>query len=231
MSLLRAPSFCTPSMALFLSLGMAVVSGTEAAGAAGAAGVHDRYRWRDSQGNLFYSDSIPPDAVRFGYDVIGPLGMVKKHVERALTPDERMKADADQKTALMAQKEADEKARMDRQILTSFPDEVELKRSHEAALAQFDQQMAAFRSNLASQERALSEALGNAADRELTAGKVTEAQLTAIATSQARLAEQRKVGQKLADERDALVKKLDAELAHYRALKAQQAAEHADDTH
>jgi hypothetical protein len=51
-----------------------------------------RYKWRDAEGNLHYTDSLPADAGVRGYDVINAQGVMVKRVEPARTPEQR-KAD------------------------------------------------------------------------------------------------------------------------------------------
>src|SRR5690606_28262313 len=41
---------------------------------------HNRYKWRDAQGNLHYSDSLPAEAARMGYEVVNSHGIVIKRV-------------------------------------------------------------------------------------------------------------------------------------------------------
>ena len=53
--------------------------------AAGPSGVHNRYKWTDGEGNLHYSDALPPEAVKYGYEIVSPQGVVIKHVDRPKT--------------------------------------------------------------------------------------------------------------------------------------------------
>ena len=62
-----------------------------------------RYKWRDEAGNLHYSDSVPPEATRLGYEVVNQQGVVIRRVERAKTEAELAAAKA------TADKLADEK--------------------------------------------------------------------------------------------------------------------------
>ena len=57
-----------------------------AASLAQAAGTgHTQYKWRDASGALHYSDSLPPEAAKSGYEVVNGQGLVIKRVERAKT--------------------------------------------------------------------------------------------------------------------------------------------------
>ncbi|MER3546553.1 MAG: DUF4124 domain-containing protein, partial [Rhodanobacteraceae bacterium] len=81
------------------------------------------YRWRDAQGGLHYSDSMPPDAVRFGYDIVNDQGLLVRHVDREKTPAERAAAAAQAEREAAAKRAADSQALADRQLLAAYPNE------------------------------------------------------------------------------------------------------------
>ena len=97
------------------------------------SGVHDRYKWKDAQGNLHYDDALPAEAVQFGYDVVNKSGMVVKHVDRAKTAEE-LKTDKEAAAILAADKKtAEEQAQHDQQMLAAYPNEQDLTRRNRAA--------------------------------------------------------------------------------------------------
>ena len=63
--------------------------------ASAADGKHNRYKWTDAEGNLHYSDVLPAEAVKYGYEIVSPQGVIVKHVDRAKTADERTAAKAE----------------------------------------------------------------------------------------------------------------------------------------
>ena len=67
------------------------------AGVASAADTtkHNRYKWTDAEGNLHYSDALPAEAVKYGYEIVSPQGVIIKHVDRAKTAEERTAAKAE----------------------------------------------------------------------------------------------------------------------------------------
>ena len=56
---------------------------------------HNRYKWNDGEGNLHYADALPPEAVKYGYEIVSAQGVVIKHVDRPKTSEERAAAKAD----------------------------------------------------------------------------------------------------------------------------------------
>src|SRR5258708_25055920 len=110
--------------ALSLSLS-AVAAGTAAA----KGGVqHDRYKWKDAEGNLHYDDVLPPEAVQLGYDVVNKSGLVLKHVDPPKTP-EQLKAEHEAAAKQAAEKKSNEEQRKhDQQLLAAYPTEQDLSR-------------------------------------------------------------------------------------------------------
>jgi hypothetical protein len=98
------------------------------------------YRWVDGEGRMHISDSLPPAATRFGYDVLTPDGRVIQHVDAPLTDEElaaeaaaRKKAEA---AAAKQREEVEARERRDR-ILTltySSVDDIKLARDERLSL-------------------------------------------------------------------------------------------------
>ena len=135
-----------------------------AVSAAAETGVHNRYKWKDAQGNLHYDDVLPTAALQFGYDVVNAQGIVIKHVERTRTADE-MKADEAAAAQKAAQNRAtEEQATRDQQVLAAYPNERELVSSQQAQLDMLDQNILATELSLQSQEKSLTDNLSHAAE-------------------------------------------------------------------
>lgn len=209
---MRHALFCA-SIAALLCISAGVVAGTD--------GPTTHFRWHDAGGGLHYSDSIPPEAVRFGYDILSDSGLVVRHVEREQTPAERAATTAAAAKAAAEKRAVQERELADAQLLAAYPDEAMLRNAHHERLQQMQRNIITTQSNLRSQENSLADLLAHAADIERS-GKTVPPFL------KQRLAEQR---QSVADERHEIVhlqnelaetkRKLDAELLHYRAISAQ----------
>lgn len=98
------------------------------------------YRWVDGDGRMHLSDSLPPAATQFGYDVLSPDGRVIQHVDAPQSEEElaaevaaRKKAEA---AAAKEKAEIEARERRDR-ILTltySTVEEIELSRDERLSL-------------------------------------------------------------------------------------------------
>lgn len=196
-----------------------------AASFAQAAGTgHTQYKWRDASGALHYGDSLPPEATKFGYEVVNGQGLVIKRVERAKTADELAAAKAAAAKAEIERNAAAQQARDDERLLSMYGDESDLKRSQQQRLDSVDQEISATKFSLRNQEQTLADLLDRAAEYERTGKPLPALQTKQIAALRTQVDETHQAITRREQERATTAAQLDAELAHYRELKAQRAA-------
>ncbi len=177
-----------------------------------------RYKWRDAEGNLHYSDALPADAGKRGYEVVNAQGIVIKRVEAPKSPEEVAAAKAVAAKEQAARADAEARVRKDQQLLAAYPNEEELARAHQQQLDMLQQNIRSAEIGLQSQERNLAEQLGQAADIERDGKPVPQRIADQIGVTRAQIeAQHRVVDRRIAELEKA---KLDfaAELEHYRAL-------------
>lgn len=203
-----------------LSASFAVLFCVAAGAVAGDITPTTHYRWHDAQGGLHYSDSIPPDAVHLGYDIVDDNGLLVRHVNREMTPAERAAAEAEAARVAAAKRAADQQALADRQLLAAYPNESELRETHQARLAQMKQNIDTTQSNLRSQEQNLAELLAHAADLERSGSPVPAELRKRLADQRKNVADERNEIAHLQSEREATAKTQAAELQRYRMLSA-----------
>jgi hypothetical protein len=201
-----------------LALAIAAMAATAAVAASGAT----HYRWRDGHGVLHFSDSLPPDAVKYGYELINDQGIVVRTVERALTPQERKQREAAAAIQAAAARQARDRARADRQMLAAYPQESDLQQAQQEQLSTIDQTISTTELNLKSQERTLADLLQRAAEIEHTQKTVPKFISDDIARQRAVVNAQREALAKARSERAATVQAQAAQMAHYRSVKQQQ---------
>ena len=190
------------------------------ASSAAETGIHNRYKWKDAQGNLHYDDALPTAALQFGYDVVNAQGIVVKHVDRAKTAEE-LKADEAAAAQKAAQnRAAEEQATRDQQVLAAYPNERELVSSQQAQLDMLDQNILATELSLQSQEKSLTDNLSHAAELDRN-GKPVPATLQSQIEALRQNIERQKayIGSKQQEKADN-VKKFETELTHYREVRA-----------
>jgi hypothetical protein len=181
---------------------------------------HNRYKWRDAQGNLHYGDSVPAEATKFGYDIVNPQGIVVKHVERERTADELAAAKAAATKALADRRVAEQRARDDEQLLSNYPQEEDLKRAQQQQLDMLNQQIKSSEVSLRNQEQSLAELLDRAADAERTGKEFPPEQARQLAVMRKKVDAQKATVAKQEADRNEASSHFDEEVAHYRELKA-----------
>ncbi|MDQ2972048.1 MAG: DUF4124 domain-containing protein [Rhodanobacteraceae bacterium] len=178
------------------------------------------YRWRDAAGGLHYSDAIPPGAVRFGYDVLNADGLLVRHVNRELTPQERAAVAAQTAQAAAVKRAADQQALADRQLIAAYPTEAELREAQQAKLAQLQQGMQTTRMNLRSQEQSLADLLAHAAELERSGKPVPNFMRERLVTQRASVTGERSAMAQMQRQIDATTQQFADELQRYRTLRA-----------
>lgn len=181
-----------------------------------------RYKWRDGQGLPHYSDSLSAEAIKYGYDVVNDRGLVMKHVERQLNPEEREAARKAAEAQAAQQRAAQERTRNDTQLLAAYPNEAEYKVSLQQEIDNIDQQIRTTQINLHSQEKALTDLLSRAGDLERSKQPVPKFLNDSIAKQRNVVAGQRAALDRQQAARDAASARMTQQLQHYRELKAAQ---------
>ncbi|MEO7064161.1 MAG: DUF4124 domain-containing protein [Dokdonella sp.] len=203
---------------------IAVLAAVLSASACAAGLDHNRFKWRDGAGNLHYSDALPPEAAKLGYDVVNPQGLVVKRVERAKTAAELKDAKAALAKAQVEQNATDASKRSDQQLLTGYPTESDLKRAQQQKQDMLDQQIVAAQISLHSQEQLLADLLNRAAEAERAGKTLSDAQAAALSKARKQVDAQRLTLDHRQAQRDNAGVQFEAETARYRDLKAKLAA-------
>ncbi|MBD8882295.1 DUF4124 domain-containing protein [Rhodanobacter sp. 7MK24] len=185
-----------------------------------------RYKWIDGQGQAHFSDSLTQDALKFGYSVVNDQGIVVQRVQRQLSPEERAAAQKLATQQAAAKRAADDQARADEQMMDAYPDEASYLASLQQGLANMDQQIHTSKLNLRSQEQALTELLGRAAEAEHNKQPVPKFLQDGIARQRAVVSDLQALLQRQQAQRDEAEQQQTQQLAHYRALRDQQQQGH-----
>lgn len=202
---------------LAIALFAASMASAFAAGPANAG--HNRYKWKDAQGNLHFDDVLPPEAMQVGYDIVNVNGLVIKHVERLRTPEE-IKADEAAAVRKATDKRiADEQAKADQQTLAAYPTEADLVDGQKAQLAMLDQNIHATEISLQSQEKSLTEMLSHAAELDRNGKPVPATLQNQIDTLRRNIEQQKAYIASKGQEKIDAVKRFEGELERYRRLR------------
>jgi hypothetical protein len=203
-----------PRLAFATAVAASLVAAFALAGTARAA----TYKWVDEKGVIHYTDKIPPEAVNKGSTVLDKQARPTRRIDPALTPEQRLKHEAEEEQKRIAAKAQEEIARRDRALVSSYTNEVEIDLARSRALATIDAQLESSHAYVASLDKrkvqldkrraALGDApVPQALEREL------EGNLSELAKTAALIEQKRK-------ERTAAVARYDADKARWRELKS-----------
>lgn len=114
----------------------------------GLACAQDVYRWVDENGEVHHGNMVPPEYRNFGWERIGPNGVVIERIERAMTQEERdaLRREHERLAELEAERERQETR--DRMLLSAYRSEQDLLDEMERQVAGLDTQRATIQSSL-----------------------------------------------------------------------------------
>ncbi|HEX6834151.1 MAG TPA: DUF4124 domain-containing protein [Rudaea sp.] len=188
--------------------------------AAAADSSGHRYKWKDPEGLVHYSDNLPSEALQVGYDVINPQGVIVKHVDRAKTPEELKAADEAAKQAALAKQEAEQQSKADQQMLAAYTTEKELRTAQQAQLDMIDQSIRATEISLGNQEKSLHEVLDHAASLDRSGKPVPATLQSQIESLKKKIDDQKSFIARKQKEKNDTSAKFTAELDHYRDIRS-----------
>jgi hypothetical protein len=114
---MKYTEFC--ATAVFLSL---IVAATQPA----IAGNKRLYQWTDDQGNVHYSDKVPPEASKKERRVLDEQGLMVDKLDRAKTSEEIAEEKRQQKIREAQEEKAREQAERDRVLLNTYESEQDI---------------------------------------------------------------------------------------------------------
>ena len=178
------------------------------------------YKWVDEDGNVFYSDQIPPDQSTKRHQLLDDRGIVRKNVRRAKTPEEI--AEERRQKELQAERDrvAREQAVRDQILLETFPSERDLILARDDRLASVDSAIALATKTLAElrerYDKLDSRMKGLQAERQPIPGNlaIDHRQMSNQVDAHTKALESRK------EERENIVAQFEADLLRYRELRA-----------
>jgi hypothetical protein len=181
-----------------------------------------RYKWYDGQGLMHFSDSLTAEAMKYGYDLVNDRGLTVQRVPRQLNAQERAAANKLAQEQAAKQRAAQEIIDAETQMMAAYPDEESYRISQQQTLDTVDQQIHTTQINLRSQEKALTDLLGRAADLENAKQPVPKFLVDSIAQQRSVVTDQRNTLHRQQALRAQTVQDQAKQLAHYRQLKTAQ---------
>ena len=138
------------------------------------------YKWVDADGNVHYSDKVPPDQAKQARTELNEQGVTVNKVERALTPEEIAARKAEEKAALDAAEAIERQREQDKVLLDSYASEDDLTRAHQQRVDLLEQTIEARKVEIGLREKNLADLVARAADTERSGRPVPEVLQTMI---------------------------------------------------
>ena len=176
------------------------------------------YRWVDKDGNVHYSDQVPPDEIDQAREELNEKGMVIESVDVAASAED-LEALGEQAERLRT-----ERARLllqiakDREIEESYADEEEIIRNRERKLGGINLVIRNSTTFIESQSDSLTSLQKRKTKVEADGGNVSDAFQSMLDDLDRQITQQQAVLETKTRERDEVVGFYDKELASYRAM-------------
>ncbi len=177
------------------------------------------YRWVDEEGNVHFSDKVPPEAAGRERTELNKMGVTVDRVERARTREELAVVEAERQRAAAAQARAEEQVRQDRALISSYADEGDLRRIFEQQIELLDQTIAATRVSIASRQRSLEDLLARAAELERGGQPVSDAMTGSINAMRREIGDQQAYIDRKEGEKNVAETSYNDQLERFRAAK------------
>ncbi|WP_455384986.1 DUF4124 domain-containing protein [Acidihalobacter prosperus] len=189
--------------------------------AAASAAESSTFRWRDAQGQVHYSNLLPPQAVDRGYEVLNSSGDVVKRVPPPLTPAQRAAAEAEAKRLEKLAAGRAEQQRRDNMLLRTFNSVHDIERLRDDRVSALEAQLRLVREHQQRLEKHLAglqarEAKLVAAKRDVPADLRQE-----IAGVRSELADARNTRKTLETERADTLRRFKDDIARFKQLQAE----------
>jgi hypothetical protein len=181
------------------------------------------YKWTDEEGNVHYSDKLPPEAVDRAHEELNAQGVATKSVSREKTKEERAAeeaaaAAAEAEKKKLAEEEATKKARDDL-LLNTFTTERDLTLARDDRLSSIDATINMTANNNTNQEQQAQAVRKRIENLKKTNKEVPENVTKQLENLEGQLAKNKEFIQSKQDERKQLEAQFDGDLKRYRELK------------
>jgi hypothetical protein len=195
-----------------LVLGLALLLSSEAVFA------KKMYRWVDENGNVYFSDQVPPDQVKHQRETLSEKARVLEVTEKAKTAEQ-----LEQQKRLDALRKEQEKivakqASNDKVLLSTYRSLEDMNRALDNKMAALDVEQKVIEGNIKRFEQQLLQQQQQAADHERNARKVPEKLLADIASSKQQIEATKQELDRHLLERQETEKEFKADMARFQFL-------------
>ncbi len=178
------------------------------------------YKWVDEEGNVHYSDKIPPSAVKNPYAKLDERGLVIERKERAKTPEEIAREEELRRLREAQRKQLEAQRARDKVLLSTFRSEDDIILARDGKLATYDAQIRIAYTNIERLKAWLATQKKRAADLERKGRKVPAKLLAEIENTRQQIKANYESILRQEKDKEFIRKKYAADLKRFRELKA-----------
>jgi hypothetical protein len=142
------------------------------------------YRWVDEQGNVHYTDQVPPDDAQRGHTQLSDHGIPLKVVPPPKTPEERERERELERLRLQQERLVEQQRESDRALLRTYRTVDDVTMAREGKLAAIDVIVGVARANIRRQQERLATLRNEAADFERTGKPVPQRLVDSLANAE-----------------------------------------------
>lgn len=191
--------------------------------ASGAAGAQKLYKWVDKDGNVHYSDQVPPEQVDNAREQLNRHGVVVEKVERAKTQEEIAAEIAAVNAEMARQAEIEKQVRADRKILAQYASEEDIVRMRDQRIETLNRQINSAQAVIDSHTLSLADLTKRASELESQGFEVSEGLSDSITVIQQQIDEQEEQIALKEAEKLTIISDYERELARFREVANRQA--------
>ncbi|MDJ0655555.1 MAG: DUF4124 domain-containing protein [Xanthomonadales bacterium] len=190
----------------------------------GPAQAQKLYKWVDKDGNVHYSDQVPPDQVDQARQELNEQGVVVDRLDRAKT-DEELAAEAAALRVQLEQMAAMQRqATEDRKVLAQYAGEQDIIRIRDQRIETLDRQIQSAQAYISSQTQSLADLTKRAAELESQGVTISDAMTDSIKSIRDQIAKQESHIAEKEAEKQVIRDEYAVELARYREVAERQMA-------
>ena len=185
------------------------------------------FKWVDDQGNVHYTDRVPPEVAERERAELDKRGMTVKKTEAAKTPEEiAREKQLEELRAEQKRVEAEQRA-LDEVLLRTFRSEDDIIMARDGKVAAIDTQIDVTRGTIAKQQERLTEMQRQAADLERQGKPVARKQIEEMDALRDHIDRNYAAIVQNEQSRQSMIEKHDRDLKRFRQLKTPEKAEQA----
>lgn len=176
------------------------------------------YRWVDEEGNVTFSDQVPPDQVQHKRETLNEKAQVLDVVDKARTPEELARQKRLEELRKEQEKIIAKQAAADKVLLATYRNLDDMNRALENRLALLDGKKRVIEGNKQRFEQQLFQQQQQAANHERNAQKVPEKLINDIAATRQQIALTEQELQRHEQERQTVEREFRADMARFEFL-------------